>query len=177
MRKSVEPVTLGLMVIWGVIWWALAVPWPFAARLFPIAIAIPFVLLSSLQFFFSLRSARRGGTTPVQTQDVAPKALGTYIPEEDSDTEIVSLEPKEVAHLVVWLFAFAALIILFGFVIGLSLGVVAYLKVEARSSWVVGAFLALGTLMYLYILAVPILHVPMDSPLAVDLLRAVTGIE
>lgn len=99
-----------------------ALSYPEGAKLFPLAIAIPSLVLAVVLAFISLRSR---GTT------IAPRA-----PDPDEDP---TLTPKErtrrTSAIALWILGIFAAVYLLGFLVAIPLSAVTYLRFAARESW------------------------------------------
>lgn len=126
-----------------------ALTFPEGARLFPLAIAVPSLVLALVLAAISLRSH---GTA------VAPVA--------DTDAE-VELAPEErtrrTAEIGAWFLGIFAAVYLLGFLIAIPLAAVAYLRFAARESWFMSA--AVATVCWALVLGVfdRLLHVPLPA--------------
>lgn len=135
---------IGLLMVYEA--WA----WPFAARMLPLALGIPFlvlVVILQITFWIEVRSRGRGGVP-----DAAAVAAGSRDdggaarrPSQGADVVVVDdASPLAYAIHGAWFVAFTVLVWLLGFPLGGTLSVAAYL-VYARRPWPVVALLTLMT--------------------------------
>jgi putative tricarboxylic transport membrane protein len=123
---------------------------PEGAKLFPLAIAIPSLVLAILLAVISLRAR---GTT------VAPRPPG---PVEDA-----ALAPKErtrrTGEIAAWFLGIFAAVYLLGFLVAIPVSAIAYLRVAARENWV--ASIAVAALCWSVVFGVfdRLLHVPLPA--------------
>lgn len=92
---------------------------PAGARMLPLVVGIPGIILSAIQFVSELRQT--------DAKQISPEVRAGEI------------------RMIVWFAAFAAVIFLLGFIYGSPLLIAAYLQIQAKEKWyttVLGALLA-----------------------------------
>ena len=109
--------------------------WPKKAALFPLAIGIPLLCLGLIEAVWSFRS-------------------------KDAETEPA---PRGIALPWAWMFAFFAIIVLFGFPIAVAAFVLIYLKVQAKEGWVFSIVLTALVWGAFYGLFDAMLHLPFPA--------------
>jgi hypothetical protein len=124
-------VLLGLVGLW-MVWQARS--WPFSARLVPLAIGIPFLLLVTLlllTFVIEHRARRRAvAATGIRgTPHHRQLAASDQVDETESDASVYGYA----AH-AVWFAVFVVAVWALGFALGGTLSVAAYL-IYTRSHW------------------------------------------
>lgn len=127
----------------------LALAWSEIARLFPLAVAVPGLILALLAIVLPAR------TEPAEPED----------DEELSGNELV----RRTAITIGWILGFFAAVYLLGFLISIPLGAVAYMRIIGRERWGTTLGVAAGCWAFIYALFDRLLHVPL--PIG-ELLRA-----
>jgi hypothetical protein len=102
---------------------------PEGAKLFPLAIAIPSLVLAVLLAVISLRS--RGTTVPPRPPD--PDDDPTLTPDEQT---------RRTAEIAAWFLGIFAAVYLLGFLVAIPLSAIAYLRFAAHESWVTSVAVA-----------------------------------
>lgn len=126
-----------------------ALTFPEGARLFPLAIAVPSLVLAVLLAVISLRS---------RWAAVAPAA--------DADAE-VALAPEErtrrTAEIGAWFLGIFAAVYLLGFLVAIPIAAMAYLRFAARERWLTSV--AIAALCWALVFGVfdRLLHVPLPA--------------
>ena len=123
---------------------------PEGAKLFPLAIAIPSLVLAVLLAVISLRS--RGTTVPPKPPD--PDDDPTLTPEDQT---------RRTAEIALWFLGIFAAVYLLGFLVAIPVSAIAYLRFAAREGWVPSA--AVAALCWLVVFGVfdRLLHVPLPA--------------
>ena len=123
---------------------------PEGAKLFPLAIAIPSLVLAVLLAVISLRS--RGTTVPPKPPD--PDDDPTLTPEDQT---------RRTAEIALWFLGIFAAVYLLGFLVAIPVSAIAYLRFAAREGWVPSA--AVAALCWLVVVGVfdRLLHVPLPA--------------
>ena len=123
---------------------------PEGAKLFPLAIAIPSLVLAVLLAVISLRS--RGTTVPSKPPD--PDDDPTLTPEDQT---------RRTAEIALWFLGIFAAVYLLGFLVAIPVSAIAYLRFAAREGWVPSA--AVAALCWLVVFGVfdRLLHVPLPA--------------
>ena len=106
-----------------------AVSYPEGAKLFPLAIAIPSLVLAVLLVVISLRS--RGTTVPPKPPD--PDDDPTLTPDEQA---------RRTAEIAAWFLGIFAAVYLLGFLVAIPVSAIAYLRIATRESWVTSVAVA-----------------------------------
>ena len=124
--------------------------YPEGAKLFPLAIAIPSLLLAVMLAFTSLRS--RGAT-------VVPRP-----PEPDEDPTLTSEErTRRTATIAAWILGIFAAVYLLGFLVAIPISAVAYLRFAARESWATSAGVAAVCWALVFGVFDRLLHLPLPA--------------
>lgn len=129
---------------------ATALALPEGAKLFPLAIAIPSLVLAVLLAVISLRS--RGTTVP-------PKP-----PDPDDDPTLTSDEQtRRTVEIAAWFLGIFAAVYLLGFLVAIPVSAIAYLRFAAREGWV--PTVAVAALCWSVVFGVfdRLLHVPLPA--------------
>ncbi|MGH2490261.1 MAG: tripartite tricarboxylate transporter TctB family protein [Candidatus Limnocylindria bacterium] len=127
-----------------------ALAFPEGAKLFPLAIAIPSLVLAVLLALISLRSRGTAGAPPAS----------------DAGGE-VALAPEErtrrTAEIGAWFLGIFAAVYLLGFLVAIPISALAYLRFAARESWVTSV--AVAALCWALVFGVfdRLLHVPLPA--------------
>jgi len=124
--------------------------WPYAARLMPLAVGVPAALLS-------LALVVRGiwrlvhGVAPQESDRVMDLRA-----DRDLDNDVFA---ARAAAMFAWVFGFAVLIWLVGFLSGVPLFVFLYVLLQAREKWWVALFYSAGMFLFMAVVFHYILHV------------------
>jgi hypothetical protein len=123
---------------------------PEGAKLFPLAIAIPSLVLAVLLAVISLRS--RGTTVAPRPPDPGDDA--TLAPE---------VRTRRTAEIGAWFLGIFAAVYLLGFLVAIPISAIAYLRVAARERWVTS--IAIAALCWSVVFGVfdRVLHVPLPA--------------
>lgn len=125
-----------------------ALAFPEGARLFPLAIAVPSLVLAVLLAVISVRS--RG----IVTVDADADAEAALAPEERT---------RRTAEIGAWFLGIFAAVYLLGFLVAIPLAAMAYLRFAARESW--STSVAVAALCWALVFGVfdRLLHVPLPA--------------
>jgi hypothetical protein len=128
---------------------ATALAFPEGAKLFPLAIAVPSLVLAVLLALISLRS---------RWTDVAPPA------EAGDDVALTPAErTRRTAEIGAWFLGIFAAVYLLGFLVAIPIGAVAYLRFGARESWVTSVSVAALCWGLVFGVFDRLLHVPLPA--------------
>lgn len=127
----------------------LAFEWSETARLFPLAVAVPGLVLALLAIVLPTRTGPAGAAE----EDELPAR------------ELV----RRTATTIAWIVGFFAAVYLLGFLISIPLGAVAYMRTIGRERWATTLGVAAGCWAFIYALFDRLLHVPLPTG---ELLRA-----
>jgi uncharacterized membrane protein len=129
-----------------------ALTFPEGAKLFPLAIAVPSLLLAVLLVAISLRS--RWIPAVVPTADAEADAEAPLAPQE---------RLRRTAEIGVWFLGIFAAVYLLGFLVAIPIAAVAYLRLAARESWVTSV--AIAGICWALVFGVfdRLLHVPLPA--------------
>lgn len=127
---------------------------PEGAKLFPLAIAIPSLVLAVVLSVISLRS-RWGTSVPAADADDDPMAPGERM--------------RRTAVIGAWFLGIFAAVYLLGFLVAIPIAAVAYLRFGARESWVTSVGVAAVCWALVFGVFDRLLHVPLPAG---ELLRA-----
>jgi len=129
---------------------ATALALPEGAKLFPLAIAIPSLVLAVLLAVISLRS--RGET-------VAPRP-----PDPGDDATLAPAErTRRTGEIAAWFLGIFAAVYLLGFLVAIPIAAVAYLRFAARESWVTSLGIAAVCWALVFGVFDRLLHVPLPA--------------
>jgi hypothetical protein len=124
-----------------------ALGYPEEARLLPLAVALPGLLLALVQVALSLRPPARVDAVPAD--------------------ELESLSPAErtrrTAEIAGWILGIFAAVYLVGFQIAVPLAAIAYLRVMARESWLLSVVVAAMCWGLVFGIFDRVLHVPLPT--------------
>jgi hypothetical protein len=132
-----------------------ALSYPEGAKLFPLAIAIPSLVLAVVLAVISLRS--RGTRIAPRPPDPGDEVLA---PEERT---------RRTAEIALWILAIFAAVYLLGFLVAIPLSAVAYLRFAARESWPTSVAVAAVCWVLVFGVFDRLLHLPLPAG---ELLRA-----
>jgi uncharacterized membrane protein len=133
-----------------------ALSYPEGAKLFPLAIAIPSLVLAVVLAVISMRSR---GT-----------AVGPRPPDPDEDPTLTAEERRRrTAVIAVWILGIFAAVYLLGFLVAIPVSAFAYLRFAARESWVTSATVAAVCWALVFGVFDRLLHLPLPAG---ELLRA-----
>lgn len=118
----------------------LALAWSEIARLFPLAVAIPGLVLALLAIVLPAR------TEPAEPDD-----------EDLPRRELV----RRTALTIAWILGFFAAVYLFGFLVSIPLGAIAYMRLIGRERWITTLAVAAGCWAFIYALFDRLLRVPL----------------
>ena len=127
-----------------------AVSYPEGAKLFPLAIAVPSLVLAVLLVVMSVRS--RGTTVPPKPPD--PDDDPTLTPNEQA---------RRTAEIAAWFLGIFAAVYLLGFLVAIPVSAIAYMRFAAREGWV--SSIAVAALCWSVVFGVfdRLLHVPLPA--------------
>jgi hypothetical protein len=136
-RKASLVLATGIVLLaaWAV-WTASA--WPLKAKLFPLAIGIPMLVLAAVEVLWALLER---GRAPDKAEEEAPPAGRTLVA-------------------VAWMVGFFAAILLLGFLIAVPLFVLAYLRLQGREGWTLSLVFTAVVWVAFYGLFDRMLHLP-----------------
>jgi hypothetical protein len=137
----------------------LAQEWRMQARLYPWAIGIPMVILAIAQVILDLK-----GVKAKPSDDGAPPTPMDFQFTKDIDPATAK---KRAIIMFVWLVGFFALILLFGFPVGIPLMMFAYLKFQGGESWVLSITLTVIAWLFFYGLFIKLLTLPFPEGLII----------
>jgi len=124
------------------------------ARLVPLVVGIPALIMSAIQFLLDLRDAFRGESTMRKTAAVK-EATKTEKPKKEE------LSPQEIRRrelmAVGWILALFALIMFFGFHIAIAAFVLLFMRLYGRESWRLSLGVAALCWAFVYIVFIIIL--------------------
>lgn len=147
-RRWDRAFALALAVVFGVAAY-LALAWAEIARLFPLAVAVPGLILALLAVVL-----------PARTE-----------PAEPDEDELPDRErARRTAITIAWILGFFAAVYLLGFLISIPLGAVAYMRVIGQERWRTTVLVAAGCWALIYALFDRLLHVPLPRGELVRLL-------
>lgn len=127
----------------------MALAWSEIARLFPLAVAVPGLILALLAIVL-----------PARTEPAEP----------DEQDELPARElVRRTATTIAWILGFFAAVYLLGFLISIPLGAIAYMRVIGQEPWPTTLAVAAGCWVFIYALFDRLLHVPLPTG---ELLRA-----
>jgi hypothetical protein len=151
--------TLGAMIVaaWATI---TALKWPLKTALFPVVVGIPFFLMATIELFLTL-----SGKDGMPRKDSPVNA-----PPPEEERESLPAGKTVVAFLLVM--SLFALILLVGFVAGITLFVFLYLKVYGKERWGISLVLTAAACASIYGLFVRILNIPFPAGWVVERLRS-----
>ncbi len=121
---------------------SMALAWSEIARLFPLAVALPGLILALLAIVLPPR------TEPADLDE-----------EELPGRELV----RRAAMTIAWILGFFAAVYLLGFLISIPLGAVAYMRLIGRERWPITLGMAAGCWAFIYGLFDRLLHVPLPK--------------
>lgn len=128
--------------------------WRLQARLYPLAIGIPMIILAFIQVILDLRGVER------KQKDDAPVMDFQFAQ---------TVEPKLARHRAItmfgWLFGFFFCIWLIGFSITIPLMVFSYLKIQSNEKWGISIVLTALAWVFFYFLFVRLLNLPFPDGL------------
>lgn len=153
--------TLGL-VIFLIVYVSFATTYNYQARMMPLIIGVPILLLAALQLVLELRESAAKAKEP----------RGDEKPKEE-------IAPQGRSHLIKvygWVLAMFVAIYLFGFVITTFVYPLLYLRFVGGRSWRLSTAISLGALAFLYIVMIYGLNVQLyDGMVVVALRKAIYG--
>ena len=126
-----------------------ALTFPEGAKLFPLAIAVPSLVLAVLLAIISLGARGRSVVPPADADADAPLALGE--------------RRRRTAEIGAWFLGIFAAVYLLGFLVAIPVAAFAYLRFAARESWATS--LAIAALCWALVFGVfdRLLHVPLPA--------------
>jgi hypothetical protein len=133
-----------------------ALAYPEEARLLPLAVALPGLVLAVLQVAISLRGPAAAAPTPATADD--PGALS---PAERT---------RRTAETAGWILGIFAAVYLLGFQIAVPLAALAYLRAMAREGWLLSAIVAALCWALVFGIFDRVLHVPLPTGQLIRLL-------
>ena len=147
-RRWDRAFALALAVVFAVAAY-LALAWSEIARLFPLAVAVPGLILALLAIVL-----------PPRTE-----------PAEPDEEDLPARERvRRTAITIAWILGFFAAVYLLGFLIAIPLGAVAYMRVIGQERWRTTVLVAAGCWALIYALFDRLLHVPLPRGELVRLL-------
>lgn len=121
----------------------MALAWSEIARLFPLAVAVPGLILALLAIVL-----------PPRTEAADP----------DDEEELPRRElVRRTAITIAWVLGFFAAVYLLGFLISIPLGAVAYMRIIGRERWVTALAVAAACWALIFLLFDRLLHVPLPK--------------
>ena len=132
--------------------------WPFRTALFPRIIALPIVVLASIELALSVWGNER-------------ERDGHAVDFQLTDTIEPALARKRTLAIVIWTLGFLVLIVLVGFPLAVPIFVFAYLKVAGRESWMLTIVLTAISWLSMEGLFNRLLHLPFPEGLIFGLWR------
>jgi Tripartite tricarboxylate transporter TctB family len=133
--------------------------WRMQARLYPLAIGIPMLVLAIVQVILDFK-----GVKAKQPSDGAPPTPMDFQFTKDIDPETAK---KRAITMFAWLFGFFALIYLLGFSIAIPLMMFTYLKFQGGESWILSISLTVIAWFFFYGLFVKLLTLPFPEGLLI----------
>ncbi len=118
--------------------------WPLKSRIFPVVIFIPMLILTLIHFIKTLRSLKKN--TGSDSADTLP-------------IDSVTVRNKNMT-IITWILVFFAAAWSFGFVAGLPLAILIFLKIGCRERWTTSIFMASGAWAFIMGGFVMLLHFP-----------------
>ena len=128
--------------------------WRLQARLYPLAIGIPMVILAIIQVILDLKGVERK-----QRDDAAPVDF------QFTQTVEPKLARRRAIIMFGWLFGFFFSIWLLGFSITIPLMVFSYLKIQSNEKWTISIILTVTAWLFFYFLFVRLLNLPFPDGL------------
>ena len=133
--------------------------WRMQARLYPWAIGFPMLILALTQVVLDLK-----GVKAKESSDGAPPTPMDFQFTKDIDPATAK---KRAIVMFAWLVGFFALILLFGFPIGIPLMMFAYLRFQGGESWALSITLTVIAWFFFYGLFVKLLTLPFPEGLII----------
>lgn len=131
--------------------------WQLQARLFPWVVGFPLLALSGVYLVRTLRT--RPAEVPGES---LAQAIGFWNP----------TARRETLRLVAWIGVFLVCITLFSMILGISLGLLLYLKLESKERWPLSVGLAATSFAYMYLLFDVAMHVAWPEGVVSSLLSS-----
>jgi len=131
--------------------------WPSRARIFPMAIFVPVLMLALVNLVKELRHPRKKAVTDVWT--------GSPMNQD--------LVRRRTAGIIAWILGFFLATWGFGFLLGFPLAIFLFLKVASRESWTTSILITSGSWAFIVILFVRLLHFPFPEG---QLFELITGL-
>ncbi len=125
--------------------------WRMQARLYPLVIGIPMLILAVIQFILDLK-----GVKAKESADGAPMDF-QFSGQKDLPPEVVR---KRTITMFSWLFGFFFAIWLVGYPIAIPLLVFTYLKFQSGESWKLSVTLTVIAFIFFWMLFVRLLNLP-----------------
>lgn len=132
----------------------MSIGYPEKARMVPLVIAIPGIVLALIQLIADLTGRK-------------PKAGGAGEPKTQTDevAEETGLTPQEIKKreliMVLWILAVLGLVLVFGFWIAIAATLLFFTKLYGKESWKVSIWSAVGGLSFIYVIFQLVLEVPL----------------
>jgi Tripartite tricarboxylate transporter TctB family len=131
--------------------------WRLQARLYPLAIGIPMLILAIIQVILDLR-----GVKAKETSDGAPVDF------QLSQNIDPVLARKRAINIFSWIFGFFLLIWLLGFPIAIAAMMFGYLKIQSKEPWVLSIVLTAVGWICFWVLFVWLLNLPFPQGLILE---------
>ncbi len=135
-------------VIFFIVFVYQALEWRMQARLYPMAIGIPMLILAIIQVILDLKGVERKQTDAAPVDFQFAQAVDPV------------LARKRTFNIFAWLFGFFIGIWLLGFTITIPLMVFTYLKVQSNEKWMISIILTAVAWAFFYFLFVKLLLLP-----------------
>ncbi len=137
-----------VFVIFFIVFVYQALEWRMQARLYPMAIGIPMLVLAVIQLILDLKGVERKQT------DAAPVDF------QFAQTVDPVIARKRTFNIFGWLFGFFIGIWLLGFSITIPLMVFSYIKIQSKENWTISIILTAFAWVFFYFLFVKLLILP-----------------
>ncbi len=131
--------------------------WRLQARLYPLAIGIPMLILAIIQVILDLR-----GVKAKESSDGAPVDF------QLSQNIDPALARKRAINIFSWIFGFFLLIWLLGFPIAIAAMMFGYLKIQSKEPWVLSIVLTAVGWICFWVLFVWLLNLPFPQGLILE---------
>lgn len=126
------------------------------ARLYPLAIGIPMLILAIIQVFLDLKG--------VQSK---PDSGGAPVDFQVTQTVDPIVAKKRAIIIFSWIVGFLVGIWLLGFPIAIPLMVFTYLKIQSKESWVLSIVFTVVSFIFFWLLFVRLLNLPFPEGLII----------
>ena len=145
--KASRILGIGIMICAGAAV-IIAMDWPWKAKLFPLAIAIPVFCMATAEVIWGLLD-------PAAGSEAMDFKLSGQLPQE--------IATRRTLLAIAWMLGFLAAIVLLGFPLAVALLVLVFVKFQGREGWVTSGIFTIVVWAFFYAVFDRLLHLPFPA--------------